>query len=106
MPRSMNLLTARLALVFTLLGSSLFGNEDWKELIAGKSLDNWVQRGGKATYELIDGVIVGTTVANTPNSFLCTEENYGDFILEFEVWLDPRLNSGVQVRSLSSMESS
>ena len=38
---------------------------------------------------------------NTPNSFLCTKENYGDFILEFEVLVDPLLNSGVQIRSES-----
>ncbi|UCE46211.1 MAG: DUF1080 domain-containing protein, partial [Phycisphaerales bacterium] len=35
----------------------------------------------------------------SPNSFLCTEKEYGDFILEFEVKCDPSLNSGVQIRS-------
>ena len=36
---------------------------------------------------------------NTPNSFLCTEKEYGDFVLELEFKVDPALNSGVQVRS-------
>jgi len=43
--------------------------------------------------------IVGTSVTNTPNSFLCTAKDYGDFILEFDFKVDPRLNSGVQFRS-------
>ena len=46
-------------------------------------------------------MIVGTTAEGSPNSFLCTTEDYGDFILMFQVKVDPRLNSGVQIRSLS-----
>ncbi|MBC8064775.1 MAG: DUF1080 domain-containing protein, partial [Chlorobia bacterium] len=40
-------------------------------------------------------------VTGTPNSFLCTDKVYGDFELEFEVWVDPTMNSGVQIRSNS-----
>lgn len=65
----------------------------------GKTLDGWVQRGGKAKYAVEDGVIVGTTVKGTPNSFLCTEREYGDFVLELEVKADRKLNSGIQIRS-------
>ncbi len=72
-------------------------------LFDGKTLAGWVQRNGKAKYtvETIDGkpAIVGTTVANEPNSFLCTEKDYGDFILELEFKVDPDLNCGVQFRS-------
>jgi len=57
------------------------------------------QRGGKATFEVKDGVLIGTAVAKTPNSFLCTDKSYGDFTLEYEFNVDPRLNSGVQIRS-------
>jgi hypothetical protein len=46
-----------------------------------------------------DGVIVGTSVLNTENTFLCTEKTYGDFILEYDFKVDARLNSGVQIRS-------
>ena len=69
------------------------------KLFDGKSLTGWVQRGGKAKYRVEDGAIVGTSVPNTPNSFLCTEKEYGDFVLELEFKVDPELNSGVQVRS-------
>ena len=48
-----------------------------------------------------DGAIVGTAVPNTPNSFLCTEKNYSNFILELQFKVDDGLNSGVQVRSQS-----
>ena len=77
-----------------------FAAEDgWLALFNGKDLSGWVQRGGKAKYVVQDGVIVGSTVLNTANSFLCTEKEYGDFILELDFKVDPKLNSGVQVRS-------
>ena len=89
--------------VFTLLAVfasfSAVADAGGKKLFNGKNLDGWVQRGGTAVYTVEDGEIVGTTVLNTPNSFLCTEETYGDFILELEFKVDPKLNSGVQIRS-------
>ena len=74
--------------------------ENWKDLFDGKTLTGWIQRGGKAKYTVEDNCIVGATVLNTGNSFLCTEKDYGDFILELEFKVDPKLNSGVQIRSL------
>jgi len=62
------------------------------------------QHGGKAHFEVVDGELVGTAVVQTPNSFLCTNQTYGDFVLEFEFKLDSRLNSGVQIRSQVSAE--
>ena len=73
----------------------------WQDLFNGKDLSGWTQKNGEAEYTVEDGAIVGKTVLNTPNSFLCTEETYSDFILEYEVKVDSRLNSGVQVRSNS-----
>jgi len=73
----------------------------WVALFDGKTLKGWVQRGGKALYTVEDGAVVGTTVKGTPNSFLCTEKNYGDFILELDFKVDEGLNSGVQIRSES-----
>ena len=70
-------------------------------LFNGENLDGWVQRGGKAKYTVEDGVIVGETIPGTPNSFLCTEKDYADFILEYEFKVDEQLNSGVQIRSNS-----
>ena len=65
----------------------------------GKTLNGWTVCNGKATYVVEKGEIVGTTAEGSPNSFLCTKKEYGDFVLEFETKTDPLLNSGVQIRS-------
>ncbi len=59
-----------------------------------------VKIGGNANYNLEQGILTGSAVINTPNTFLCTPKPYSNFILEFEVCIDPRLNSGVQIRSI------
>jgi hypothetical protein len=88
-----------------LLGLALAGVADesadkgWVKLFNGKDLTGWVQRGGKAKYRVEEGEIVGSSVPKTPNSFLCTKKDYGNFILELEFKVDPQLNSGVQIRS-------
>src|SRR5262245_45758375 len=69
------------------------------DLFNGKNLSGWVQRGGKAKYAVEGNEIVGTSVMDTPNSFLCTDKTYDDFVLEYDFKVDPKLNSGVQIRS-------
>ncbi len=76
-------------------------DEQWENLFDGKTLDGWIQKNGQAKYTVEDGVIVGTTVLNTPNSFLCTKKNYTDFVLELEFIVQPGMNSGIQIRSHS-----
>lgn len=71
----------------------------WTSLFDGKTLKGWTQKNGTATYVVKDGTILGTTKKGSPNSFLCTDKNYGDFELQFEVKVDNKLNSGVQIRS-------
>src|SRR5687767_7668829 len=65
-------------------------------LFNGKDLKGWKQLGGQSKFEVVKGEIVGTALANQPNSFLVPEGTYSDFILEFEFWIDPASNSGVQ----------
>ncbi len=74
-------------------------DDGWKPLFNGNNLDGWVQRGGKAKYRVEDQQIVGSSVPNTQNSFLCTKRDYADFILELQFRVHPKLNSGVQIRS-------
>ncbi|MEX2243298.1 MAG: DUF1080 domain-containing protein [Fimbriimonadaceae bacterium] len=76
-------------------------DDTWADLFDGKTLDAFVKKGGSAEYRVEGGEIVGTTVANTPNTFLCTKKDYGDFELTFEVKVHNELNSGVQIRSHS-----
>lgn len=92
-----------LALVFVMT-ASVFADEPWVELFDGKTLDGWEQKGGQAIYTVEDGQVVGKTVLGTPNSFMCTKQFYSDFILELEFKVDPKLNSGVQIRSNSFPE--
>ena len=77
------------------------GQEPWRNLCDGKTLAGWIQVNGSAPYRVDRGEIIGETVAGSPNSFLCTTEEFGDFILEFETMIDSGLNSGVQFRSMS-----
>lgn len=73
----------------------------WKNLLQNNKLDNFKQLNGEAEFKLENGILVGISKQNTPNSFLATKKRYSDFILEFEVKVDFGLNSGVQFRSES-----
>ena len=86
---------------FCLLSVTSLGQSTWKEIFNGKDLKGWKQLGGKAKYYVENGVLVGEAVPNSPNSFLVTEKHYSDFILEFDIYLDAEINSGVQIRSNS-----
>lgn len=76
----------------------------WTNLFNGHDLTGWKQLNGKAKYTVSNGEITGTTVSGEPNSFLATEKNYKDFILELEFKLDAEMNSGIQFRSESKAE--
>ena len=101
------ILTAILLIVVAAAAGS-FGKSasagEWATLFNGKDIKSWEQKGGKATYQVEDGCLVGTTKPNTPNTFLCPPKKYGDFELTFDVQCDPALNSGVQIRSISSAD--
>lgn len=72
----------------------------WQNLFNGKDLTGWKQLGGQADFKVENGVIVGRTVMNSRNSFLVTDKEYGDFILEAEIFVeDEEGNSGLQTRS-------
>ena len=96
---------ASLAAVALVAATAAAAEPEWQPLFDGKSLTGWKQVNGTATYEVIDGAIVGITRAGTPNSFLATEKSYSDFVLEFEAMqtVGPT-NSGVQFRSHSKPE--
>lgn len=94
-------ISSLLLLFLTGCGKTKKEDVPWKMLFDGKTLNGWNVKGGKAKYTVENGVIVGTTVLKTPNSFLCTDDLYGDFILEIDFKVDPKLNSGIQIRSNS-----
>ena len=73
----------------------------WVNLFDKTSLNGWSVIGGDATYKNVQGAIVGTSTLHTPNTFLRSDKIYGDFLLELEYKVDPKLNSGIQIRSNS-----
>ena len=77
------------------------GANGFVDLFNGSDVAGWVQRGGSATYAVVDGVLVGESVLGIENSFLCPPGEYGNFLLEYDFKIDSRLNSGVQIRSRS-----
>jgi len=69
-------------------------------LFDGKTLNGWKVVSGAAKYSVENNMIVGQTVASSPNTFLITEKEYGDFILELDIKIeDTSSNSGIQFRS-------
>ena len=98
MSRSHIVIAVLLALALSMIARA--DDEGWVPLFDGKTMNGWIQKNGMATYRVEDGAIVGKTTKGSPNSFLCTEKEYDDFELEFEVHLlNNELNSGVQIRS-------
>jgi len=70
--------------VLFIISAPVFSQEKWEEIFNGKDFKGWTKIAGKADYVIKDGVIIGTSKSGTPNSFLATDKNYGDFILELD----------------------
>jgi hypothetical protein len=95
-------MTLFFALAFVLsIAVSGFAESREVKIFNGKDFKGWTKRGGDATYAVEGGVVVGRSVPNTGNTFMCTNEEYGDFTLELDFKVDSRdkFNSGVQIRS-------
>ncbi len=92
--------------LFVALSFSMISAKEtvWKNLFNGKNLDGWKVLNGEAEFKVENGMIVGTSKLNTPNTFLATEEMFGDFILEVEIKSEATVNTGVQIRSNSLPE--
>ena len=85
-------------LFILLLTLPLLGQRQFTPLTNGTDLSNWESYGGEAPYTISGDTITGTAVVNTPNTFLCTDRPYSDFILTLEFKDDAPLNSGVMAR--------
>ena len=97
-------LSVALLITASLARGAESNEEGWVALFDGKTLEGWEQHNGTATYRVEDGCVVGRTSEGSPNSFMCTKKDYGDFELKLEVKVDDQLNSGVQIRSQSKPE--
>ena len=75
-------------------------DSEWEYLFNGKDLNGWTSLQGTANFIVDNGEIIGISKLNSLSTYLVTNEKFNDFILEFEVYVSPGLNSGVQFRSL------
>jgi quinoprotein glucose dehydrogenase len=75
--------------------------DGWIKLFDGKTLNGWQQMNGAHNFTVEDGAIVGRTahISEGINTFLCSEQEFGDFELELETYIDPVINSGIQIRT-------
>ncbi len=96
-----SLLSLVVLIFFTSCTEEKKDDTPWVKLFDETTLNGWSVTGGNATYNIADGAIVGTSALNTVNTFLRSDKMYGDFILELEYKVDPKLNSGIQIRSNS-----
>jgi hypothetical protein len=65
----------------------------WITLFDGKNLDNWSPI-GTANWKLEDGALV----ADNGNGFMVSKNDYKDFQLRVEFWIEDKTNSGVFIR--------
>ena len=90
---------------FGLTASAADVEDGFVSLFNGRDLAGWVKRGGSAEYQVENGSIVGKCVPNTPgNTFLCTEKEFGNYILKLQYKFLEAGNSGVQFRSAARPE--
>jgi hypothetical protein len=89
-----------------LLSTSLMAQNDnlpWVSLFNGRNLDGWKTVGSKGNVTIRDGAITCNMVANTPeHTFFCSNEKYGDFILELDVKTDSIYNTGILIRCIDA----
>ena len=65
----------------------------WATLFDGSNLDNWSPI-GTANWKLADGALV----ADNGSGFMVSKNDYGDFSLRAEFWIEAKANSGVFIR--------
>lgn len=89
-----------LSLIFFYCSSRSQTRGHWESLFDGRSLKGWKKGAGNAEYAVQNGAIVGTTVMSSSNSFLITEKEFANFVLELDAKIDDTTsNSGIQLRS-------
>ncbi len=94
------LIVAALTIVVVAQTVKAQADKKWHNLFDGKTLNGWKRVAETADYKVENGVLIGTTVINSGNSFLVTKEAYRDFVLELDVRIEStESNSGIQIRS-------
>ena len=77
----------------------------WRELFNGRDLTGWkiVGATAKAATYVDEGALTGHMVRGTPeHTFFCTEEKFGDFILEVDSFQTGGFNTGILFRGIET----
>ncbi len=77
----------------------------WRDLFNGRDLTGWKIVGAtpKASAYVTNGELVGHMIRGTPeHTFFCTEEEFGDFILEVDCYQTGGFNTGVLFRCIET----
>jgi hypothetical protein len=91
---SMGLLLAASAMLWQ-AHDALGQQSGWKVLFDGSNANNF-EPIGNANWRMLEG---GILQADVGSGFLVTKEEYGDFELRAEFWVDATANSGVFIRA-------
>lgn len=97
-----------LTLALVLLSSAVASraaDAPWRDLFNGRDLTGWkiVSRQPTASATVENGELVGHMIRGTPeHTFFCTEEKFGDFILELECYQTGGFNSGILFRCVDT----
>ena len=96
-------------LLFLLLATAVAAfcadSPPWRDLFNGRDLTGWKIAGPavKASAVVQAGELVGHMVRGTPeHTFFCTEESFGDFILEVDCYQSGGFNTGVLFRCVDT----
>ncbi len=76
----------------------------WRDVTPREGLAGWHRTGGNATYTVVGDELIGRAEQGKANSWLVSDAQFGDFIIEFDAKTDPVLNSGVMIRGQSRPE--
>ncbi len=103
--RPLLLLLVSASLAFSGATSAAPADAPWRDLFNGRDLTGWKivsgQPGAKAYVE--NGEMIGHIVRGTPeHTFFCTEEKFGDFILELDSFQVAGFNTGVLFRCIDT----
>ena len=76
--------------------------DGFTSLFNGRDLTGWTAKGGSCTFEVRDGLLVGTCVADSNSTYLSTENaDFTDFVFTCEMKWEVDGNSGVMFRARS-----
>jgi hypothetical protein len=74
-------------------------------LFNGKDLSGWNQSNGQGMFNVVKGKIVASTASERENPYISTDNQYRDFILEFEAFVEEGANAVVRLRAKSESAS-